>query len=206
MGDKPQKPLPSRPAAAKPVPVAADSVPPTRRSFLTRFMAIFIGGFLGLIPLAAGIAVFVDPLRRKNSVKGGGRDEKGFIRISSLDGLRVDEPQRCAVIDDLYDAWNVFPNEPIGAVYLTRNAQSEVHCLNVTCPHAGCAIDYNSERKVFQCPCHDSAFLIDGDLASVSSPAARGMDPLEVKIKNETEIWVRYQKFRSGIAERIPEA
>jgi menaquinol-cytochrome c reductase iron-sulfur subunit len=192
--------------AAKQVAVTAESAPPTRRSFLTRFMAIFIGGFLGLIPLAAGIAVFVDPLRRKSSVKGGGRDEEGFIKVASLDGLRVEEPQRFAVIDDLYDAWNVFPDEPIGAVYLTRNAQSEVHCLNVTCPHAGCAVDYNSERKVFQCPCHDSAFLPDGELASASSPAARGLDPLEVRIKNEKEIWVRYKNFRSGIAERIPEA
>ena len=42
------------------VPVA----PPQRRNFFAEAAAVVIGGFVGLFPFAAGLAAFLDPLRR----------------------------------------------------------------------------------------------------------------------------------------------
>lgn len=197
---------PETPAAAPPKLPAAPI--PARRNFLSGFLAIIIGGIVAIFPFAAGLAVFTDPLRKKSGGGGGRRDENGFVRIfsASLDTLPMGEPKQFAVIDDLLDAWNVFPNEPIGGVYLTRVSENEVRALNVTCPHAGCDVNFVDADKVFRCPCHDSSFKPDGELATLKSPAPRGLDPLEVQIKNGNEIWVKYVKFVGACAERIVES
>ena len=164
-----------------------------------------MGGIVGLVPLATGVAVFLDPLRTRKK-KGGGGDD-GFIKVATLEELPTGKPpQRFAVIDDRVDAWNMFPQEPVGAVYLSRSADDDVQALCVICPHAGCSVDFDPSRNVFQCPCHNSSFKLSGEIHNEDSPAARGMDTLEVEIKNDNEVWVKYQQFRPGTAEKIAEA
>ena len=41
-------------------------------------------------------------------------------------------------------------------------APENLQVIHATCPHAGCAIGYSSEGNKFRCPCHNSAFEIDG--------------------------------------------
>ena len=177
-----------------------------RRSFLTKFLAVVIGGVVSLVPFVSGLAVFLDPLRSKKKRNGGESDgPEGFIRVANLDGLLVGKPRRFTVIDDRVDAWILFPKEPVGAVYLVRSETDSVIALNVECPHAGCAVDYNPYREVYQCPCHASSFDVDGRLANKNSPSARALDSLEIhpeKLK-DGEIWVKFQSFRAGTAEKI---
>jgi Rieske Fe-S protein len=191
--DKPRQLEPPRPAAD-----------PERRGFLTKFLAVVVGGLVAIFPFAAGLTVFADPLRKRAAREGGRRDEDGYTKILSanLESLPVGEPRRFVVIDDLVDAWNVFPDEPIGAVFLTRSRDNKVTALSATCPHAGCSVGYHGSEQLFRCPCHDSSYRPDGELANEQSPAPRGLDPLEVKVKG-SEIWVKYVKFVGGKAERI---
>jgi menaquinol-cytochrome c reductase iron-sulfur subunit len=178
-----------------------------RRGFFRKALAILIGGVVGLFPLVTGAVVFLDPLRKKKGRGGGGQDEDGFIKVAPLDGLLVGgTPRRFVVIDDRSDAWNLYPQEPIGAVYLLRPELDKVQAFNVTCPHAGCSVDFNTDKKLYQCPCHDSTFELDGSIANDKSPSPRGLDQLDVRIKNETEVWVRFQNFQSGTSRKIPEA
>jgi menaquinol-cytochrome c reductase iron-sulfur subunit len=197
------------PSASAPGADAGDLVPreEPRRGFLRKALAVLIGGVTGLIPLLTGAVVFFDPLRRRKARGGGGRDEDGFIKVAQLDSLLVGgAPRRCTVIDDRIDGWNLYPQEPIGAVYLTRPETDKVRACNVTCPHAGCSVDFIADRKQYQCPCHDSSFALDGSIANPRSPSPRGLDELDVKIKNDSEVWVRFQNFRSGISEKIADA
>jgi menaquinol-cytochrome c reductase iron-sulfur subunit len=177
-----------------------------RRSFLTKFLAVAIGGVVSLVPFVSGLAVFLDPLRSKKKRNGEESDgPKGFIRVANLDGLLVGKPRRFTVIDDRVDAWNLFPKEPVGAVYLVRSVTDSVTALNVECPHLGCAVDFSRDRGVYQCPCHDSSFDFDGRIFDEKSPSARALDSLEVhpeKLK-EGEVWVKFQSFRSGTVEKI---
>ena len=48
-----------------------------RRKFFQEALAIVVGGVAGLIPAAAGLLVFLDPLRRKT-------ESVGTIRVTSL--------------------------------------------------------------------------------------------------------------------------
>ncbi len=101
------------------------------------------------------------------------------------------------------DAWNKFPQVPIGAVYLRRTGEKTVEALNVVCPHAGGFVDYVPDKNCFICPLHNSKFALDGQISDPKSPAARAMDALEVEIRDGA-IWVKFQNFQSGPAEKIP--
>lgn len=202
---------PKRPGdvgAAPPASVPTESAP--RRGFLTRFLAVIIGGIVALAPLSIGVAFFMDPLRkRKKRVKPGEAVEEGpegFVKVATLDALLVGVPQSFTVIDDRSDAWNLFPREPVGGVYLLRRKDGTVLALNDTCPHAGCGVDYKPGDKQYQCPCHNSSFNQDGSLCNPKSPSPRGLDELETYIDPKNgRIWVKFQVFQSGTARKIPE-
>jgi Rieske Fe-S protein len=184
------------------------AVPPEpRRGFVKQFLTVVTGAVVTLVPLAAGLAVFLDPLRKRRKKGSKGQDEEGFIRVAALDGLLLGgAPRKFSVIDDRSDAWNLFPQESIGLIFLLRTGEKEVRAYNAACPHAGCFVDFDGERKLYQCPCHDSSFKVTGEIASKKSPAARGLDELDVKIKNDAEVWVKFQNFRAGTAQKIAEA
>ncbi|HVY70044.1 MAG TPA: Rieske (2Fe-2S) protein, partial [Verrucomicrobiae bacterium] len=102
------------------------------------------------------------------------------------------------------DAWNKFTNVPVGAVYLRRVGEKTVEAFNVVCPHAGCFVDFMPERKSYLCPCHNSTFGLDGKIQDAKSPSPRGLDSLEVELRDGGEIWVRFQNYQAGHHEKIP--
>lgn len=176
-----------------------------RRGFFGKAAAaVSIGGLISLIPGAAGLFTFLDPLRSRT--KAGGGDEPGkLVRVATLEALPDDGvPRQFPVIADRQDAWNRFPNEAIGAVYLRRKQGSdEIEAFNATCPHAGCFVNYLPDRKTYQCPCHDSAFDVDGHCKYGPSP--RDLDALDAEVRREGDsrsIWVRYVDFIVGKAEK----
>jgi menaquinol-cytochrome c reductase iron-sulfur subunit len=179
---------------------------PPRRNFLVGLMAGAIGAFLAIFPLAVGIATFVHPLAKR---KPGGKGGK-LLRVATAGSIPADgTPVQVPVIADLTDAWNREANQPIGAVYLRKDpATGSVECFNAICPHAGCFIGYDENRGMFQCPCHTSAFKLDGERIR-PSPSPRDMDPLTVdeeKLKATGEVWIDFVNFYTGIETRKPKA
>jgi menaquinol-cytochrome c reductase iron-sulfur subunit len=173
---------------------------PARRDFLKKACAAGIGGAIVLVPAGAGLAVLLDPLRHKAS--GGER-----IFVTSLDSLPPNGlPQKFPILASRIDAWNKLPNAPVGAVYLRRTGENSVEALNVVCPHAGCFVDFRQDKKDYFCPCHNSSFSLDGKIADPKSPAPRGLDSLEVEIRNGKEVWVSFRNFQTGHSEKIPVA
>ncbi len=170
-----------------------------RRAFFTRAAAIVIGA---VITFAAGLFFFADPLRR-------GGAARGFIKVASLDSVPDDGvPRVFTVVANRTDAWSYFPSEPIGAVFLRRaKGDAKLEVLQTTCPHAGCMLDYSAAGADFKCPCHNSAFQLDGALAYGPSP--RPMDSLTYEIRDNRgvkEVWVKFENFYPGIAEKVAKA
>ena len=171
---------------------------PDRRNFLAKAAAIVIGGLITLVPAAAGLFVFFDPLRRKSATGGA-------VLVASLGSLPENgEPRKFPVLATKVDAWNRSPNVPIGAVYLQRFKDGQVRALNVVCPHAGCFVDFRPAKGHYHCPCHDSTFATDGTILDPKSPSPRPLDDLKVEIRNGTEVWVTFQNYRAGTHEKIP--
>ena len=85
------------------------------------------------------------------------------LEVLPADGV----PRKFPILADKTDAWNKYPNTPVGAVYLRRTGERAVQALNVVCPHTGCFVDYRAERKGYYCPCHSSSFAVDGRVFGV---------------------------------------
>lgn len=189
-------------AAKPPASAEEESSDRPRRNFMVEFLAGALGAVLGLVPFVTGLLVFFDPLKRK-AVAGGKP-----IRITTLDALPPDGvPHRFPVIDVRQDAWNLYPPQPIGAVFLQRTSASATpKAFSAICPHLGCSVDFKTDRDQYQCPCHNSTWTVDAvRIKPESCPAPRDLDELNVEIRNNNEVWVLYERFRSGIEKKIPE-
>jgi len=180
-----------------------------RRSFLVRLTAVVCGGIVALFPMAAGWGVLVDPWRRSRRAPTDGGDSASAksVRICSLDAVPADgTPKAFPVVADVVDAWTRTANQRVGMVYLYRIPSAPgVAAFNRKCPHLGCMVDFNRASSEFECPCHESAFAKDG--ARIYGPSLRGLDELKVEVRTvsgEKEVFVAFQKFKTGIAERKP--
>jgi len=171
---------------------------PNRRGFLKEAAAGAIGGCCVLVPAAAGIVAWLDPLSRDAG-------EAGYLRVAQLAALPVDgTPRRVTIVMEKTDAWTRQHAVPIGAVYLRRVGDGVV-ALHSICPHAGCFVDYQASRKSFFCPCHESTFAEDGSINDPHSPSPRGLDTLDVEVR-AGEVWVRFENFRTGSRTKVPVA
>lgn len=169
-----------------------------RRAFLKGAGAVVVGAGVLSVPAGVGLAVFLESPAAQS--QGG-----AFLKVASTQSLPADGvPRKFSVLADRVNAWNRQPAAPIGAVYLRRTGEESIEAFNVICPHAGCLVEYAPERQGYLCPCHDSIFALDGRINDPASPAPRGLDALEVEIRNQTEIWVRFRNYRTGRAEQIP--
>ena len=72
------------------------------------------------------------------------------------------------------------------------------------CPHLGCAVNLTADGKGFLCPCHTSAFDLEGKPKNQVPP--RPMDRLEVELTegDDPEVRVKFQRFRTQSEEKIP--
>ncbi|MDB6018534.1 MAG: (2Fe-2S)-binding protein [Pedosphaera sp.] len=170
-----------------------------RRDFVKRALAVVIGGIAGLVPAAAGLMVLLDPLRRKAAAGAA-------IKVTTLEALPKDGvPRKFPVLANRTDAWNKYANVPVGAVYLRRTSEGIVEAFNVVCPHAGCFVDFSAERNGFLCPCHNSSFTVAGKI-NPGSPSPRDLDALPVELRQDGEVWVVFQNFKTGEKEKVPVA
>ena len=168
-----------------------------RRGWIQRLLAGGLAAVAGLVPLGAGLAVFLDPLRRRGTAAG-------FVKVTTLASVPPDGvPRRFTVLADQVNAWSRRSAVRVGAVFLRRASENDLRAFNVTCPHAGCTVQYAAARSGFLCPCHDSTFALDGTVNDPRSPSPRGLDGLDVEIRNTSEVWVRFQNFRSGVREKM---
>jgi Rieske Fe-S protein len=178
-------------------PQSSDAQP--RRSFVKEAAALAIGGAVTAVPIATGVFVWLDPLRRSGGA--GGRD---FIRITALEALPTNGvPQKFTVLADRTDAWTRTPQVPVGAIYLARTGDRTVKALQCICPHAGCFLEYRSGKHEFFCPCHNSTFAADGSINDPKSPSARPMDELAVELRGN-EVWVQFMNFEAGHKDKRP--
>ena len=182
-----------------------------RRSFLAKWLAVVVGGLVTIFPFAAGLGVLFDPLCRRRSAAGDGPVDADarFVRVAALDALPDDgSPRQFALTADVVDAWTRASAQRIGSVFLSRTKSANgpaVSAFSSTCPHLGCAVDYAAAAGRYECPCHESGFATDGK--RLFGPSLRGLDPLEVKLVEtggRQEVSVAPERFRTGVAERVP--
>lgn len=176
----------------------AKAIQEPRRGFIAKMIALVAAAAAFVTPAVAGVVAFLNPLRVKSQAGEP-------LRLGSLEALPEDgTPRKFPVIMDRTDAWNRFPKEPVGAVYLRRVGDG-IEAIQVVCPHAGCFVQYEAQDNIFVCPCHNATFDVSGKRLDATSPSPRDLDTLEVEVRNGDEIWVKFQNFRTGIPQKVAE-
>ncbi len=168
-----------------------------RRDFLVGASAVAAGTLAMLAPIGAAVVSLLDPVRRD-------KVSSEMVLVARTSAIPEDgSPRKFTVTADRTDAWAAYDDSPVGAVYLRRSGD-EVRALNVVCPHAGCFVGVAKDNSRFSCPCHLSSFDLDGAVDDPTSPSPRDMDTLDVEVRNGDEVWVRFQNFLPGRAEKTP--
>jgi Rieske Fe-S protein len=155
---------------------------------------------IGAVLAVPAVAYIVTPLRRRDQ-------DRSFVGLARLSQLEVGVPRSFAIIEERRDGWVKYPPEPVGSVWLVRQkpgAQPPVLAFTAECPHLGCAVNLTPDRRQFLCPCHTSAFDLEGKPQNQVPP--RPLDRLEAEITSaaDPEIRVKFQRFRSQTEEQVP--
>jgi Rieske Fe-S protein len=173
--------------------LSADLHQEPRRGFL-KVLTGLLSGFVGAVATLPGLALLLHPARRE-TVRGVTRP----LRVAALRQLQPGRPVRADVRGELIDAWSRVPDVKLGSCWLVREEGERgaggVRAFSTVCPHLGCGIDLDQERRQFRCPCHQSVFDMNGQ--RLSGPSPRPMDELDVVVENE-EVKVAYRRFRVG--------
>jgi menaquinol-cytochrome c reductase iron-sulfur subunit len=164
--------------------------PQNRRSFLGALLAlgsVFVGALLS-VPLIR-FAIF--PLIRRTT------DLKNSPVGSISEFSSLTEPAMRTIQIEQIDGWRKTVSEK--AVYIAKDQRGELCALSSICPHLGCTVPWNKEKKQFICPCHGGTFSADG--SRVSGPSQRGMDTLETSVQ-DGQLLVRFQYFRQLVSDK----
>ena len=84
-----------------------------------------------------------------------------------------------------------------GRFYLTRLEDGGFIAISLRCTHLGCSIEWEDEKKRFICPCHSSAFAMNGDVQN--PPAPKALDYYPVIIENgiiKVDVGTKLQRER----------
>ncbi|HEV3166131.1 MAG TPA: Rieske (2Fe-2S) protein [Isosphaeraceae bacterium] len=175
----------------------------THRRDLYRYLTLGLGGLMSLVLAVPGMAYLLDPLDTKRRRQR----TTDFVTLARLSELTPNVARAFPIIEDRQDAWVKYPREPVGSVWLIRQAEGSktpVIAFTAECPHLGCSVGLAPEGRSFLCPCHTSAFAFDGERKNEVPP--RPMDRLEVKLSSDSDpdVQVKFQRFRTMEKEMIP--
>lgn len=178
-------------------PVEPDQL--VRRAFIVEAAACVVGAITAIVPGAVAVIYFLTPLLKKKQAAA----DDGFRMVGTTGNLKAGgAPQFFQVFGVKKDAWTTYPSTSLGAVYVRKETDGTLNCLNARCTHLGCTIQYQPGKNDFFCPCHASSFSVEGERSNQIPP--RNMDQLQVEIRNNDEVWVKFQNFRAGREAQIP--
>ena len=136
--------------------------PMERRSFLIWIAsAVLAAG--GLFMGATVVQALMPPDRSID-----GKTKVGTLVVGKVADLKAGVPVTVDYGDDV--------------LFLVKESDTKVAVLSQSCPHVGCKLFFNADKKQFDCPCHSSSFSMDG--VRLGGPAPRNMYGANFQIVN----------------------
>jgi Rieske Fe-S protein len=174
------------------------AVEPTdeRRGFL-KLMTAGLGALTAALAVIPGLGFLAGGARRS-----GGDGGANPLRVATERDVKPGKPLRVTAVGSHDDAWLRLDKVTLGSCWLVRAAEDgPIRAFSTVCPHLGCGVDFDEAASKFNCPCHTSAFDLDG--RCLSGPSPRGLDELEAHVEGH-DVLVRYQHFRVGSTKKEP--
>ena len=169
-----------------------------------RVLGIFSKSLLGLMAagtLAGPTMMALHPAIESNKDSS----QSNWFSLGNISTFEVGgNSQKIVLRRDRRDAWLIEKNVPIGSVLTQRTDETTFRVFSAVCPHLGCAVKPQGEQG-FLCPCHNSAFTLDGTRSAgkngASNPSPRGLDSLEWRIQDD-ELQVLWTEYEIGTPDK----
>ncbi|MFT7582018.1 MAG: menaquinol-cytochrome c reductase iron-sulfur subunit [Myxococcota bacterium] len=181
-----------------------------KRKTLSRITVAACAG-LGCAVAAGPVGVAFSPLFKDHDADGS----TAWSTLGPASRYAVGAPPARVVLRaDAQDSWIQQRGLAVGAVLVRRlsedvAAAGAFEVFSSVCPHLGCAVRYEGGEKRFFCPCHGSAFELDGSLVPQKSdgsanPSPRSLDTLEHRVETATGLLqIRWARYRTGSADKV---
>lgn len=127
---------------------------------------------IGAALAAPAVAYLFSPPRSKK--------EPEWIDVGDISRLPLNQPEEVVFRRNRIDGWKVTSEK--NTAWVVKKSESEVFALAPQCTHLGCAYHYEQKSNHFVCPCHTSAFTIEGTV--LMGPAPRPLDRYEIRVQN----------------------
>jgi menaquinol-cytochrome c reductase iron-sulfur subunit len=137
----------------------------------------YVGAIYGLwaligatLALPASVYLLLPPAARK-------RDE--WIEIGDLNQIPIGAPEEKVFRRNRKDGWKIVSEK--ATAWVARLKDGQLIALAPQCTHLGCAYHWDEQKQNFLCPCHTSAFSLEGEV--LSGPAPRPLDRYQVRME-----------------------
>jgi menaquinol-cytochrome c reductase iron-sulfur subunit len=170
---------------------------PDRRKFL-KLATCGVGVGLGAAVGLPALSMVIDPAGKRTVTS-----PKEPIDIGEAGKVGVSWQRFDVIAPEIRDAWVSARNVVLGAAWVRkRPGGGAVEALSAVCPHLGCAVGWQEDKKTFLCACHDSVFSEAG--APQSGPAKRAMDPLPIQVGNDGRLRLTWTRYKLDVKDREP--
>lgn len=132
-------------------------------------LGAIIGGFIAL----PGIGFLISPALKTQA-------SDAWIPLGPIDNYPANTPTLFNFTRTKINGWEKTVNSY--GVYVVNQGSGEVHVYNTMCTHLSCRVNWQADRQIYHCPCHDGQFDPDGEV--VGGPPPRPLDVYETKIED----------------------
>jgi menaquinol-cytochrome c reductase iron-sulfur subunit len=140
-----------------------------RRAFILTFIYGLWGIITSALALPAALYLLLPPRSRKSAE---------WVTAGDVTQLQPGAPEEVVFRRNRVDGWKVTSEK--STAWVVRASSGDVVAFAPQCTHLGCAYHWDESHHYFLCPCHTSAFALDGKV--LSGPAPRPLDRYEVKV------------------------
>ena len=122
--------------------------------------------------------------------KGRLRSED-WVQAADITQLQSQKPEEVVFHRTRVDGWKVIDEKT--SAWVVKTEDGNVIAYAPACTHLACPYHWDEQEKYFICPCHTSAFSMDGKV--IMGPAPRPLDRYAVRVdKGKLFIGSRIQK------------
>jgi len=140
-----------------------------------RFYLACIYGLPALIgaalSLPAAVYLLFPPRAKKN---------EEWVDAAKVGDLPLKAPEEVVFRRNRVDGWKVLSEKT--TAWVVKMSDREIVAYTPQCTHLGCAYRWDEQKQYFICPCHTSAFGLDGKV--LTGPAPRPLDRYQTRVDN----------------------
>jgi Rieske Fe-S protein len=148
--------------------------PRISRHEFTNIVLAVLGSIMGAIVGIPLIGYIVSPALKRTKLDD-------WVTLGPLENYPIGEPTLFTFTRTKVNGWE--RTSTSYGVYVLRQSENEIITLSNVCTHLSCRVTWKPETEEYECPCHEGAFDIDGDI--LYGPPPRPMDIFEHKIEED---------------------